>query len=121
MWFTNYDEETGRILGNMQGDRNLAEANKPYVEGRFSADTHHIVDGVAVHKDPAEIEAKEIEQAWFELRRMRDALLQDSDWTQVPDAPVDTQAWADYRQQLRNLPSNTTDPRAVVWPEKPNS
>lgn len=53
------------------------------------------------------------------LRSERDAKLQSSDWTQVPDAPVDQAAWATYRQALRDLPENTDDPRQVVWPEEP--
>lgn len=120
MWFTHYDEDTGRIISHMQGDRNLAEVNKPYVEGKFPAETHHIVDGVAVPKDASEIEAQEIAKAWVNLRTLRDGLLKDSDWTQVPDAPVDQAAWKAYRQALRELPANTTDPRQVVWPTQPN-
>jgi hypothetical protein len=53
------------------------------------------------------------------LRLERNQKLSESDWTQVPDAPVDQQAWAVYRQQLRDLPDNTTDPRNPVWPTPP--
>ena len=53
------------------------------------------------------------------LRIERNRRLAASDWTQVPDAPVDHQAWAAYRQALRDLPANTTDPRHVVWPTPP--
>ena len=54
------------------------------------------------------------------LRLERDQKLSASDWTQVPDAPVDQQAWAIYRQALRDLPNNTEDPRNAVWPVAPN-
>jgi hypothetical protein len=53
----------------------------------------------------------------IDLRLKRDALLADSDWTQVADAPGDTAAWATYRQSLRDLPANTVDPANPVWPE----
>ena len=53
------------------------------------------------------------------LRSQRDDLLAQSDWTQVADAPVDAAAWATYRQALRDLPANTTDPRNPTWPTKP--
>lgn len=56
---------------------------------------------------------------WNKLRNERVKLLAASDWTQVPDAPVDQQAWATYRQTLRDLPANTTDPRNPVWPTRP--
>jgi len=54
-----------------------------------------------------------------EARDLRDELLAASDWTQVPDAPVDQQAWADYRQALRDIPQQEGFPENVVWPEKP--
>ena len=56
--------------------------------------------------------------AWEEVRMKRDALLASTDWTQLPDAPVDKAAWSEYRQRLRDLPE-TTDPLNVVWPERP--
>lgn len=61
----------------------------------------------------------EVEMAWVSLRVERSRLLQDSDWTQVPDAPVDRAAWAVYRQALRDVPQNTTDPFNPVWPTPP--
>ena len=57
---------------------------------------------------------------WNTLRNERTELLDKSDWTQVADAPVDKAAWATYRQQLRDLPENTTDPRNPTWPTKPS-
>lgn len=57
--------------------------------------------------------------SWINLRIERDRLLATSDWTQVPDAPVDQQAWATYRQELRDLPSKTVDPLNPVWPTPP--
>lgn len=55
-----------------------------------------------------------------EARNQRNALLADSDWTQVPDASVDTTAWAAYRQALRDLPEQEGFPENIVWPEKPS-
>jgi hypothetical protein len=46
----------------------------------------------------------------FELRKIRNALLRDCDWTQFVDSPLSQeqkQAWATYRQQLRDLPTNS--------------
>ena len=58
-------------------------------------------------------------RAFSSVRDKRDRLLADSDWTQASDAPVDTTAWAEYRQALRDLPANTTDPENPVWPTPP--
>jgi hypothetical protein len=57
---------------------------------------------------------------WSSFRNERVKRLAASDWTQVPDAPVDQAAWATYRQALRDLPANTVDPANVNWPEKPS-
>lgn len=60
-----------------------------------------------------------LENAWIDIRNERNSLLQASDWTQVSDAPVDKSAWATYRQALRDLPANTTNPLNPTWPVKP--
>ena len=57
--------------------------------------------------------------AWDALRIERNRRLASSDWTQVADAPVDREAWAAYRQALRELPDNTPDPFNPVWPTPP--
>ena len=53
------------------------------------------------------------------IRIERDRLLAETDWTQVPDAPVDAQAWADYRQALRDVPQQSGFPGDIDWPAKP--
>ena len=58
------------------------------------------------------------EQQWTEVRAERNRRLLDCDWTQLPDAPLsdtDKQAWADYRQELRDI-TTQTDPFGIVWP-----
>jgi hypothetical protein len=59
------------------------------------------------------------DRLWAKLRYERNLELKSSDWTQVPDAQVNQAAWATYRQALRNLPSNTVDPKTPVWPTPP--
>jgi hypothetical protein len=54
------------------------------------------------------------------IRRTRNGLLSQSDWTQVLDAPVDRAAWASYRQALRDLPQQAGFPHIIDWPVAPN-
>jgi hypothetical protein len=54
-----------------------------------------------------------------EAREKRNELLSSSDWTQLPDARVNKQDWADYRQQLRDISLQEGFPTNVVWPNKP--
>lgn len=52
-------------------------------------------------------------------RKQRDLLLKESDWTQVPDAPVDADAWKVYRQALRDITNQAGFPDKIDWPIKP--
>ena len=55
----------------------------------------------------ADLEAKAKADALAALRAERDRLLRESDWTQLPDAPLtaaERAEWAAYRQALRDLP-----------------
>ena len=56
---------------------------------------------------------------WARLRYRRDQLLSGTDFRVVPDAPWDTAPWLAYRQALRDLPDNTSDPRKAIWPVAP--
>lgn len=53
------------------------------------------------------------------VRSIRNALLSACDWTQVADSTADKQAWATYRQALRDVPSQAGFPRDVQWPTQP--
>ena len=53
------------------------------------------------------------------VRFERNSLLNQSDWTQLADSPVDKTAWATYRQALRDVPMQSGFPQTVVWPDKP--
>lgn len=53
------------------------------------------------------------------MRIHRDRLLAESDWTQLPDAPVDRDAWATYRQTLRDFPATWTPGPTVEFPTPP--
>jgi hypothetical protein len=119
MDYTFYDPSNGAITFTMSSPTKPDKSNGPYIKGSYNPKEFIIIEGAAVKKSDAEIEAADKKNAWVELRKRRHALLLDSDWTQVPDAPVDREAWAVYRQQLRDLPKNTTDPRNPVWPTTP--
>ena len=119
-----YEVSSGNIRNCFKGvERNLS-LNVPeghdYIISEEDVENKIVVDGVLTSVPSEVIEQKEISRAWYNLRKERNYLLRDSDWTQVPDAPVNAAAWAVYRQQLRDLPANTTDPRNVVWPEPPS-
>ena len=95
----------------------------PPSEGRWGYVDDAFVDLDAADASAAQavqdsINAQNVDEA-VKVRQTRAALLADSDWTQVADAPVDKTAWATYRQALRDIPSQSGFPRAVTWPETP--
>jgi hypothetical protein len=54
-----------------------------------------------------------------EVRRKRNQMLADSDWTQISDSPVDKQPWAAYRQLLRDITDQEGFPYNINWPVTP--
>lgn len=78
------------------------------------------VESVSLSADEqSSIDSISIESAGIEARTKRDALLQESDWRVLPHSPSDAEAWATYRQQLRDLPADPAWPY-VEFPEPPN-
>lgn len=57
-----------------------------------------------------------------EARLKRNALIFQSDFSMLPDAPLTSaqkSAWSSYRQALRDISSQTGFPAAIDWPIAP--
>lgn len=59
------------------------------------------------------------EQKWEQIRLWRNAELSQTDWTQLSDSPVAKEAWATYRQALRDLPAQGGKAEEASFPSKP--
>lgn len=64
-----------------------------------------------------------IEVGWVTVRRIRNQLLEKSDWSDTVSAPTRLgqelhQQWLTYRQALRDI-TLQTNPFAIVWPTVP--
>lgn len=80
-----------------------------------------VVDGVtttALEQETVYKAQKDAEQA-KSVRATRDDKLKECDWTQVADSPVDKQAWATYRQALRDVTTQSGFPWTIEWPDAP--
>ena len=58
-----------------------------------------------------------------QLRSERDLKLAETDWVVTKSSETgvaESDAWKTYRQALRDLPSNTSDPFNPTWPTKPS-
>lgn len=83
-----------------------------------------LVDGLWVQGwDISSASPEEVAQRLADLaqnaRATRGDLLNSSDWTQLPDAPVDSLVWAEYRSSLRDITKQSSFPVTIVWPVKP--
>ncbi len=64
----------------------------------------------------------DVSDPWQRLRYERNFILNKSDRKMLWDSPLtdaQKQEWATYRQALRDLPANTEDPSAPLWPTTP--
>lgn len=84
----------------------------PYVDG-------DLVYIVQVEPLTPEEQQERIQSQWAIIRVERNARLAACDWTQLPDSPVDKTVWATYRQELRDITSQSGFPWDVLWPQQP--
>ena len=68
--------------------------------------------------DADAIAAKDAEQS-KSVRDFRNVKLAESDWTQLSDSTANKEAWASYRQALRDLTKQSGFPWEVTWPDAP--
>ena len=95
-------------------EQNIAEIE------RFGFTLEDFPDAPVPEKPNYNPDERALEQEADEVRTQRDALLVESDWAVLPDAPVaDEQAWKDYRQALRDVPQQAAFPTDINWPTKP--
>jgi hypothetical protein len=101
----------------IQSDKAHSQTEKltlvePYIEGGV------VYDVVVENKTQDELDAEKTQKE-TEVRYRRNALLTQSDWTQLADAPVDNLAWAVYRQSLRDITLQAGFPFTVDFPVAP--
>ena len=84
--------------------------------------TPALVNAIDVKSDTnLKKEKNVIEEAWWDIRKERNQLLKDSDYTMLKDytTTVSEQEWITYRQSLRDIPQDYDSPDEVVYPDKP--
>lgn len=107
-----YDWVTQKIVkGNVRKIRNSPYYQFPYTIEELTPEE------IAINQE------KKRQLDWIPFREQRDRLLKDSDWTQISDYSLVSEEekvlWAEYRQELRDLPETYPDPADIVWPEIP--
>ena len=135
-YFTVYNN-VGQILQSgycLDEDFDLQKGEDQFIlELQTNPATQYIKDGQAVDIPPKPDYASHFDHAsgqWIGdsanqeaiIVARRNALLYKSDWTQLPNGPLTSEAqqqWAVYRQQLRDMTSQSGYPFNVVWPIPP--
>lgn len=116
-----YETATGKVLRKVSGSARSVSASVASIEpGQAALDMWADVSvaGMCIQNgclvpDPAAKDKEAVSQV-SATRRQRDMLLVNSDWTQLPDAPVNQRAWARYRKALREM-----DMQSGVFPTPP--
>ena len=124
MRFLIYDTASGQIkrFGSCP-DSDIDKQAQPgesvmITDSLVDTDRYKIVDGSIVESDSR----VHIDRAWMTLRNYRNRMLNETDWTQTVDNPMDPALkarFAQYRQALRDITTGLSDPSAVEWPPYP--
>lgn len=135
MMFTIYSEINGQIIRIVQTDNieSQLQDNESYLDGSIDDSAYYIQNGVPVAIPPKPDQYSVFDyttKQWVQNEKIaiasvsqkRQKLLYLSDWTQIPNNPLTTvqqEAWATYRQELRDIPQQSGYPFNVVWPVAP--
>ena len=74
---------------------------------------------VKVESTTAEEQTELTNKKWVEIREIRNQILKETDWRAMSDRTL-TDAWRDFREQLRQIPQTQTDPFNITWPTEPS-
>lgn len=138
--FAVYETGSGEIVVNGFGPEEYISSycgpGREFIVGSYSAAEYYVKNGEPVRfpekPDPRCQSFDFMRQEWVappslseerleSARRHRGALLVASDWTQMPDSPLNPEIkhqWALYRQALRDI-TLQPDPVNIVWPTPP--
>ena len=85
----------------------------------FVVESADLQNPVVFNRDAVVAKAQELEAQipWDEMREKRNSLLAATDWTANSDVTMSDEMRT-YRQALRDLPANTSDPANPTWPTK---
>lgn len=140
---TYYNPATGQIITSVYGHLDFLDlstyAAYPYIN-QYTSDIDFYVEReelIRMPKQPSEWHKFDyVSKTWIntaseetlqnktkkEIALKRKYFLQESDWTQIPNNPLTAeqqQAWAVYRQELRDITMQPGYPFNVVWPTPP--
>jgi Phage tail assembly chaperone protein len=98
--------------------KNVIEGHPPNSNCYIDKGNFVIIPNLQFHN--FNYESKKLVVDEYQIRSYRSQLLSESDWTQMQDVQLETkQAWATYRQALRDVTDQPGYPFNVIWPTPP--
>ena len=76
-------------------------------------------DGSKIVKDDDSLTACQIAESWKSIRNDRNRRLAETDYLALKDNTLST-AMKEYRNKLRLVPQDNSDPDNITWPNKPS-
>ena len=127
MYYFVYEIATGRIVQSQSFAFDEVPLGHSMVQSDRVPDHQREIysqeQGLIPRPDLSEFE---YQQQISRIRKRRNRLLADSDWTQLPDTALTSEqrtAWSTYRQSLRDitesLPTQLEPNYQVTWPSQP--
>jgi hypothetical protein len=89
------------------------------IYSQAQTDYNNETQRIVTEKEAAATAREAARDYWDELRTQRNQLLTDTDYLALTDCTLSADMRT-YRQALRDLPANTTDPASPTWPTKPS-
>tara|TARA_Y100000593_G_C4172178_1_gene267591 strand:- start:205 stop:738 length:534 start_codon:yes stop_codon:yes gene_type:complete len=75
-------------------------------------------DGTSIVKDDDALTTCQTAEKWKNIRADRNRRLAETDYLALKDNTLST-AMKEYRNKLRSVPQDNSDPDNITWPEKP--
>tara|TARA_R100000963_G_C4637601_1_gene101523 strand:- start:1133 stop:1564 length:432 start_codon:yes stop_codon:yes gene_type:complete len=131
-WLATITDDDG-VVTYPSSDFTIVECTDEDVLARLSQLDDYQADGVFNIKwsdskkngshftgDETAKDARVLAEKWANVRRDRDSKLVETDFWALEDAPSSiSNAQQIYRQKLRDVPKNNSDPDNINWPTKP--
>ena len=125
------EDENGIKSYDFSGEDYEIVETKVDVQG-FQQPGHitNTIDGTSYHlkwdssekevvKDDTAKTAWELAEEWKRIRTQRNRLLSETDYLALKDNTLST-AMKEYRDKLRSIPQDNSDPYNITWPTKPS-
>ena len=104
------DEEGNTISFNQSG----------HIHSDIEGTHYHLTwDGSAIIPDDTALTAYQTAEKWKNIRADRNRRLAETDYLALKDNTLST-AMKEYRNKLRSVPQDNSDPDNITWPNKPS-